>query len=68
MALRKVVSDLQGMLLTTLGTPANAPPPNSLLNAAAACPLPPSLPPPQQEHIMPVPEKFDGGLAKSRVF
>uniref|UniRef100_A0A3B4G8L9 DUF4939 domain-containing protein n=1 Tax=Pundamilia nyererei TaxID=303518 RepID=A0A3B4G8L9_9CICH len=72
-ALLQVVSELKGMLLATpraLVHPPEPPtqplPPVELLNVSAACPLPPSPPPPQREHTLP--EKFSGDLDKSRGF
>lgn len=74
-ALLQVVSELKGMLLATPRAPVQPSepvtqpqPPVELLNVAAACPLPPSPPPPQREHTLPVPEKFSGDLDKSRGF
>uniref|UniRef100_A0A3B4GQD0 Gypsy retrotransposon integrase-like protein 1 n=1 Tax=Pundamilia nyererei TaxID=303518 RepID=A0A3B4GQD0_9CICH len=58
------------MLLTAPGTSAKNPQPTPSVSVAAACPLPPSPPPPlpRREHTLPVLEKFDGDITKSRGF
>ncbi|XP_076729333.1 uncharacterized protein LOC143412466 isoform X2 [Maylandia zebra] len=69
-AMRQVLANIQGMLLTAPGTSAKNPQPTPSVSVAAACPLPPSPPPPppRREHTLPVPEKFDGDITKSRGF
>uniref|UniRef100_A0A669EWQ3 Retrotransposon gag domain-containing protein n=1 Tax=Oreochromis niloticus TaxID=8128 RepID=A0A669EWQ3_ORENI len=52
------------MLQPTPAAAANIPPTLPLRSVAAACPLPPSPPPPVREHTLPMPEKFSGDLDK----
>lgn len=65
-ALLQAITELKGMLISSPNTAPAQPAPS--LEAAAACPLPPSPPPRQREYSLPTPEKFDGELRKSRGF
>uniref|UniRef100_A0A3P9CLP9 CCHC-type domain-containing protein n=1 Tax=Maylandia zebra TaxID=106582 RepID=A0A3P9CLP9_9CICH len=65
-ALLQAMTELKGMLISSPNTAPTQPAPS--LEAAAACPLPPSPPPRQREYSLPAPEKFDGELGRSRGF
>ncbi|CAI5693199.1 unnamed protein product [Oreochromis niloticus] len=67
-ALLQVVTELRGMWQSPGPAAANVSPQLPSLSVAAACPLPPSPPPPMREHTLPVPEKFSGDLDKCRGF
>uniref|UniRef100_A0A3P8RGE7 CCHC-type domain-containing protein n=1 Tax=Astatotilapia calliptera TaxID=8154 RepID=A0A3P8RGE7_ASTCA len=65
-ALLQAMTELKGMLISSPNTAPTQPAPS--LEAAAACPLPPSPPPRQREYSLPAPKKFDGELGRSRGF
>lgn len=64
--LLQAITELKGMLISSPNAAPAQPAP--LLDAAAACPLPPSPPPQQREYSLPVLEKFDGELGECRGF